>query len=148
VVERVTNGGFETGDFTGWDFMNAEVVTNPHGGVYAARLMSEFKISNYFYQGVDLNGVSHITFWHKGNPAYLLLDDTYVEVITGTDTDYTFYSADVSSYTGNTLVAFYTDLDYATPCYIDDISARTDDAWYVGEGTLCFKTCYTTKCGG
>jgi hypothetical protein len=65
----VTNGGFETGDFTGWTRSGTtSIVTSPvHGGTHAAELGSgnptngDSKVSQTFTAPA---GTTHVTFWY------------------------------------------------------------------------------------
>lgn len=147
-AERVVNGDFETGDFTGWNFSPpygsfplVQVTTTHYGGSYGARLVSytdnmfvPYGTEEYFEQTLALPMlVSNITsfgFW------YLSPNENLVAklVITYSDTSTTIIgipSCIVWTYkdvlpllsSGKTIVKIrFRQITPCTNCYIDDVS--------------------------
>ncbi|QSZ68328.1 DUF3344 domain-containing protein [Methanofollis aquaemaris] len=131
--ERVTNGGFETGDITGWtitgtDEYRGEATSScKYSGTYALYLKAGDPEVGTFSasQTVDLTGVDAITFWSylgQGAP-HVKIDDT--DVVTDIyDFSWTEHTIDTSNYSGNHTLTFY--LPESSPninFYVDDISA-------------------------
>jgi hypothetical protein len=89
-LELFVNGGFETGDFEGWDNTQCDIVTSPvHSGVYSAHLYESFMSQDF--PNVPKECVETIGFWAIGSPyndIYIYYDDetfTYlgVDFLTG-----------------------------------------------------------------
>lgn len=68
MVERVTNGGFETGDFTGWtEYQNSTVSSSvAHAGTYSNRIYvsGDPGPSAGTYQFINLTNVDSLSFWY------------------------------------------------------------------------------------
>jgi parallel beta-helix repeat protein len=72
--EAIVNGGFESGDLTGWtaDYSEpnlpganvAVVTTNPHYGMYCAYLIGNVGVKQTF-PGIPVSSVQSITFWGR-----------------------------------------------------------------------------------
>ena len=66
-LELFVNGGFETGDFTGWDNTQCDLVTNPvHSGVYSAHLYESFMSQDF--PDVPRECIEAFQAWAIGSP--------------------------------------------------------------------------------
>jgi hypothetical protein len=67
-VERIVNGGFESGDLTGWGNSGPPGVTvtssSPHSGTYALRLEGDFATVNQTFS-FAIKLASDLTFWAR-----------------------------------------------------------------------------------
>lgn len=126
-VDVVSNGGFETGDFTGWILRNGFVTSYwSHSGTYSGVMYSYDGFGADLAQTVDLTNVNVLSFYAMNTNG--ASGDTYVYfdnvlVYTGdADTDsWTYMEIDTTSCSGPTVVKFLTlsDADIS----IDDVVA-------------------------
>jgi hypothetical protein len=71
-LEGVVNGGFETGDLTGWSVSSegagsvTVVTTNPHSGQYCACITGLNSITQTF-EGIRTSSIQSITVWERGD---------------------------------------------------------------------------------
>jgi hypothetical protein len=148
----VVNGGFETGDLSGWTSATpshpATVVGSgvaaPHGGSYSAQLgtTTPYNGNSTITQTVTIpSGSSRLTFWYQPHcPDTLTYDQiqmqiqntsgsvlaTLLNVCSNTGT-WTSVSYDTSAYAGTSVVLWFNDHDDgyagdATYFYLDDVS--------------------------
>jgi hypothetical protein len=151
-----SNGGFETGDLSGWGASGAftpVISTTPHSGTYSARLGSTSAVSgdSTLTQTVTVpSGSPRLTFWYQPHcPDTLTYDQIQLQIrnLSGTTLGnvlnvcsntgtWTSVSYDLSAYAGQTVVLWFNDHDdgYPTdPTYflLDDVavggSAPTND---------------------
>jgi len=140
--ERVTNGNFETGDFTGWvnsdgDSYGASIVDEYHAynGEYGAQIIDIYETSGvqYFHQDVDLTNVDKIYYRYyideaNGGGEFNIIIDGVTEKTYTSRTGEKWYidSVDVSGYSGVNNVKFeaYYGGD-EIDVYIDDITTIT-----------------------
>ena len=132
--ERVTNGGFETGNSNGWfveGSLTAVGAWKPHNGTYSL-VTQDMTTEPDFYsaitQTVDVTNVDDINLWMMmdgfGGTAQLYLDDEYQYDFVFDNSDIWYnYDVDVSGYTGNTIFKIH--VLYDGVIWIDDISALT-----------------------
>lgn len=148
---RVTNGDFETGDFTGWSHNNnpssnvvVQITSDAHNGSYAAKLQS-YKPSSTFYgpyaqlwQTVDLTDVDEISFYYKfsksssdasGSLEFYIDSDKKYE---GTSGGWTQVAVNVSDLTGNHTIKFEVGVEGPSPlscsatAIVDDVVAEAE----------------------
>lgn len=123
MVERFTNGGFETGDFSNWSVTESQQVTlevsteNVHDGVYSLHThlnggpiqsgRSMIKIA----QTIDMTDVDSVSFWFSGDNLVLL--ESYVDGWNdpvwhswGTGGTWVKFNRDVSGYSGYHSIEF------------------------------------------
>jgi uncharacterized membrane protein len=148
----VVNGGFETGDLSGWTSATpshpATVVGSgvaaPHGGSYSAQLgtTTPYNGNSTITQTVTIpSGSSRLTFWYQPHcPDTLAYDQiqmqiqnasgsvlaTVLNVCTNTGT-WTSVSYDTSAYAGTSVVLWFNDHDDgyagdATYFFLDDVA--------------------------
>jgi len=148
--ERVTNGGFESGDATGWtltgtdDYSATVSAGSNHAGTYSLYLVAGDVEGGSFTasQAIDLTNVDSITFWSYlgyGDPS-VKIDNTVV--LSGIADNYGWvqHTIDTSSYTGTHTLTFYsTDATHGIYLYVDDITATGPGAvtawnWDFGDG--------------
>ena len=121
-AEIFTNGGFETGDFTGWSFGSyaSTVTSNVHSDYsydsnYGTRLYaSGTSCAIWMYQTIDLTDIDNFTFRYKnvavsGNEfakTYVYIDGSciYIDYNAG---DWILKEIDTSGYSGNHVFYFY-----------------------------------------
>lgn len=143
-AELVTNGGFETGDFSGWtqhgDTGATSVwLSNSHGGSYNAY----FGPVNSFggiYQVLSANPGDqlHLSFWllseNGGTPNQMFVEldgQTVVSLVDYTNTGWVEYTADVTVANANPELrfSFYNPPDYFD---LDDVSVTVPEPGMAG----------------
>lgn len=134
-AELITNGGFETGDFTGWTVTTGQGTivntANPYTGTYAARLRVNNGATRTLSQAVaTTQGYSYqLTYWLRNVDATDAVDDW--AVTTGATTvdfgdrgafPYTQFTQNFVGQAGSTLVEF--DFQHIRPgaFFLDDVS--------------------------
>ncbi|KQC07396.1 MAG: hypothetical protein APR55_04010 [Methanolinea sp. SDB] len=126
--DLITNGDFETGDFSGWTTENGTTIyTSTYKvGSYSARLMAPPGSPASIEQSVDLTDVDVISYWCK-RYAYgelrIYIDDTQVAAYSDA-LDRQYETLEVSGYSGIKTVKFQS---YATgtitnTLYLDEIT--------------------------
>ena len=117
--EMIANGGFETGDFSGWTTTNSPtIVSNRYSGLYSVWLGGGATIS----QSVNLTDVDEIVFrvWYCEGGERFTIDGNLVYEFSS-EHDWEEVVIDTSSYSGTHTIKFdgmgYGDLS------VDDISA-------------------------
>ena len=130
--ERIVNGGFETGNFSGWTigyiYGGSMSITsiNSHSGTYS--YYTHFGSSpgqTNLHQNVDFTDVPTLTFWAKtqyDNPVINVRIDGGSIYIVYPPSSWTKYNVDVSSYSGVHNLQFGCGLD-SDWLFIDDVSA-------------------------
>jgi hypothetical protein len=142
VTERMVNGGFEAGDFTGWtNHADATVVsTEKHSGTYSCRL-AYVSVFSYVKQtisgGVQVSGVTSFGFWYKIEGSYYM--GVYV-LDTGSNTlyyvglwgivDWTYYALPYGDWDPEVFIgSIEFDCGGApTNMYVDDVSLMYEAA--------------------
>lgn len=145
MAEEITNGGFETGDLTGWSKYErtggyVDIITDAHSGIYSLEV-NVISDSNeelaYIAQSVDLTDVDSLTFWYMYeffeeipvSYEWSVWIDNRTKIASGTDDvlSWTYKSIDVSAYSGSHTIKFqsraYDDGYGDSYFYVDDISA-------------------------
>lgn len=118
----ITNGDFETGDFTGWDVTttsanaDASVVEEPHNGSYSAKLHATGNDENLqtakIEQTVNLSDVETLVFYYKNTEAYgavefeVRINGTDVFSKGGTTDGWQKVEINVTTYTGLNTISF------------------------------------------
>jgi hypothetical protein len=138
--QRVTNGGFETGDFSGWSFYGqyTDVITyEPHSGSYRAYLYGEgdgcSPPPSWIQQSIDMTDVSSISFYAiNGNGASTDVDiyidgDYYGTRQAGLVFDWRKITVDVSSYSGTHSFRIST-APSEYDIEVDDVSAYSSES--------------------
>lgn len=125
--ERIINGGFETGDLTGWgsysyDFGEVGVNSyDPYSGSYSAYIYRDYDQDARLYQTINLTDVEKITYFYRWGGGSVKIDTTTVashSYVSG----WTYSEIDVSSYSGDHLLDFHEDEDCSS-LVIDNVSA-------------------------
>lgn len=142
LIEKIVNGDFERGDFTGWSSGGAIITSDPtnvHSGSYAADL-TPGSYGEYIQQivgEIPVGEIDSCIFWYKGHTTTLGIN--YTEVIgqaavgssfslpnvdVWTKYDLTSYiRTQVPSTGGFVLISFY-NYDNNLDCYVDDVSLK------------------------
>lgn len=141
VDQFVTNGGFETGDLTGWGTPNGSEydisVTSltSHSGQYACRLETDVSgYDSHIYQEVNLTNRDTLRFYFRlldvgeasGSGLRVLINSSggsSSQVYywpTTTESDWREVTLDVSGYTGDTYIGIFT-ANPGTRAIIDDV---------------------------
>ena len=142
---RVVNGGFETGDFTGWtvgwtnDNAKPEVTSDyKHNGSYSACLKAVLHYNSpadtWIRQDIDLTGVSDLTFYiYKpcGCEFKVTINGTTVFSTSDEYSSWTLIDVDVSDWSGVCSVCFnyngeIAPIGDALEMYIDDVVAEAE----------------------
>lgn len=101
-ADAITNGGFETGDFTGWvaDGTAIIVSSNQHTGTYSASTSTSITSPGSISATVDFtNAETLFVYGNGGGNGYVKIDSTNLQ--TGIDdAGWVLHTYDVSSYTG------------------------------------------------
>jgi hypothetical protein len=147
-VPGVSNGGFESGDFSNWTTSGVVaprlVTTSPHTGMYAAQLgaASPYNGNSTLSQTIAVpTGTSQLTFWYQPHcPDTITYDQIQMQVRSTSGTTlasvlnactnsgaWTSIAFDTSAYAGQTIVLWFNthDDNYPTdPTYalFDDIA--------------------------
>jgi prepilin-type N-terminal cleavage/methylation domain-containing protein len=133
--ERVTNGGFETGNTSGWtadsyiyEFIVGTESPSPHGGIY--RLF--FRGDGEVYQNIDFTNVDKISFWYQyelgeASPAfyYKIGSNPIVLIANYCVSSWTKLEIDVSMYSGVQRFSFLGG-EGESLVWLDDIGAMTN----------------------
>ena len=161
---RVTNGDFETGDFTGWtvegggDEWSATVGTSyAYSGSYGCKLHAKAPAGAPFTyaqikQDVDLTDVDELEFYYKipnlvDNARFKVYIDSNCVLNIGSTSDWKYCSVDVSEYEGTHVVKFMAGVQPdpmvggTIDVYLDDIVAESIEYYNV---TFNFKD-YNTQ---
>ena len=143
----VVNGGFETGDLTGWSASGAvlpQAVSGGHTGTYAARLgsSSAFNGNSIIQQTIAIpSGNSRLSFWYQPHcPDTLTYDQIQMQIrntsgatlatvlnVCSSSTSWSQVTFNTTPYAGQTVVLWFNvhDDGYPTdPTYslLDDVS--------------------------
>ena len=108
IKEAIVNGGFETGDLTGWtaDYSEpnppganvAVVTTNPHSGMYCAYDVGNVGVKQTF-PGIPVSSVQSIMFWGRTDlalgVAFIYSDGTFDSHVVGYSSSWAYF--DVTS---------------------------------------------------
>lgn len=130
MTEAITNGGFETGDFTGWENSGAYVIDwLYHSGAYSCQC---YQSTIYQNMNVPVNSVSSFGFWTNGfagsGPAgsitvyYSDETFTYVEIVVSGSWVYTNMLGLLSE--GKTIIKVEFFGGSAIPFALDDVSLK------------------------
>jgi len=126
----IVNGGFETGDFTGWTNDGCELVTNPvHSGQYACHIIDEQSIRQDFpdipkTQIRALNFYSYLGGADNGNNFVELgySDETTTTIVIGYSSEWLFYDLLANIPDGKELRYIKFQQNAAVDWYVDDIT--------------------------
>jgi len=139
-TERITNGDFETGDFTGWVYggnMSPNVIYSPpwaaeaiYAGTYSVQLWAFMGEDSTVSQSVDFTGISTLTFWWAApdpTGVYKVSVDGNSATLIGGSTDWAQETIAVSGYEGVHTLTFTRDTGGSSmgSLYIDDVSANS-----------------------
>ena len=127
MVERVINGGFETGDVTGWTGVNAGVNSAyAHSGTYSGYMYDPSAAGGTLIQTIDLTNVNTLSFYGQNTNGTNTVVYIYFDGILGYTenvniSSWAYIELDVSTYSGNVVVKFESYLD--ADIWLDDVSA-------------------------
>jgi hypothetical protein len=140
--EQMVNGGFETGDSTGWTGPFLNIVTDPvHSGVYACELGYQLYMSQTLAETITVDCIESWDVWVYGSlggggyKAALAIIVTYTDATTTSWTEYNLDPAwlkiDILSHleSGKTVESIYFHS-------IDDVAfyVTVDDCSLIGKG--------------
>ncbi|HEY1613134.1 MAG TPA: PEP-CTERM sorting domain-containing protein [Rhizomicrobium sp.] len=139
-ADLVTNGGFETGDFSGWQVDNIHGTTfvsaysgYVHSGTYGASLGVERGDNVLSQQLATIVGDSYnITFYLRGSTSpstelkVFFGTDVLLDLVDSTQGDWTKYSFDEVATSASTLLAFNTNGTSFGAFALDDVSVVPD----------------------
>lgn len=118
VNAEVINGGFETGDFTGWTKIGANPAmgifgpgTYTHSGSYGLRIMQMFAGTCGVQQSIDCSNYNNLSFWYKNTDQgsgygvlKVYIDDDLKHSLGGSS--WINYHLDISNYSGSHVIKF------------------------------------------
>lgn len=134
-INIVTNGGFETGDFSGWSqFGNTAftgVVTHPHSGVFAATFGPVGSLGGISQNISTTPGSLYaVDFWvanEGGTPSEFLFNwdggAAETDLINSAAFDYTHFSYTLTASSSSTLISFSFRQDPSF-MYLDDLNVN------------------------
>ncbi|MFA5406271.1 MAG: sialidase family protein [Candidatus Nanoarchaeia archaeon] len=117
------NAGFESGDFTAWDYSDASIVSDAYAGSYSALIESEQSFSNN-----TVNNVDYISFYI--NSSTLDVSDSFAYV--GVEWDNGDDDMSIIYLMYYTLDSFSCDLNMGT-AYLRCVDGLTNDSWSLVE---------------
>jgi hypothetical protein len=165
LTNYVVNGGFETGDLTGWThtqtgagiFTCDVIAAGSHSGTYNLHIYARSNpippgtiATNTISQDIDFDDVGVLSFWYTfigdPNPA-LAIFKVYIgaSLVFTRDTmqgAWTQVGIGTSAFTGVNTVQFQSwSIDGGLPgIYLDDIETSRTRGFSITTGTMCFTT--------
>jgi len=139
MTEGITNGGFETGDTTGWTLTDGAIITtNPHSGTYLAEIYPSGArtLEQTLSEPIQVNDITSFSLWYRDSES-CWCKILYTEGDSGNipipDSLGVWQELDLMPYltAGKTVTGIKILNGYVRTLYIDDVSLN-----YVINGAL------------